>query len=222
MTDPQNILIIGGHGQVALRIAPLLSSKGHNVTSLIRDPEQRPAIEATGASAHIADIRTLNPQQWDELLAEYDTVIWSAGAGGKGGVENTYAVDRDAAIASIRASQRVQTRYVMVSFWGATTREIPQDHPLHHYGLAKKAADEVLLASDLDFVILAPTALHDAPAQGIAVSEVEATARAPKADTSRQLVAEVAAFEALAPTLPNTIVAFHDGDEDVEQALGAR
>ncbi|AZA08812.1 NAD(P)H-binding protein [Corynebacterium pseudopelargi] len=222
MTDPQNILIIGGHGNVGLRIAPLLNSKGHSVTSLIRNPEQRPAIEATGATAHIADIRALNPQQWDELLAQYDTVIWTAGAGGKGGVENTYAVDRDAAIASMRAAERQRTRYVMVSFWGATTREIPQEHPLHHYGLAKKAADEELLASDLDFVILAPTALHDGPTEGIAVVEVEATAEAPKADTSRELVAEVAAFEASAATLPNAIVAFHDGDEDVKQALSAR
>lgn len=34
-----SVLIIGGHGKVALRLAPILTSRGDAVTSIIRNPE---------------------------------------------------------------------------------------------------------------------------------------------------------------------------------------
>ena len=46
-----NVLIIGGHGKVGLLAAPKLVDKGFQVTSLIRNPDQVPAIESLGANA---------------------------------------------------------------------------------------------------------------------------------------------------------------------------
>ena len=44
-----NIAIIGGHGKVALRLAPLLVEAGDEVTSWIRSQDQVEDIEQTGA-----------------------------------------------------------------------------------------------------------------------------------------------------------------------------
>jgi len=43
------ITIIGGHGKVALLTAPLLASAGHEVTSLIRNPDHADDVTASGA-----------------------------------------------------------------------------------------------------------------------------------------------------------------------------
>ena len=47
MTD---ILIIGGHGKIALQAARLLAERGDRVTSVIRKPEQQDDVAATGAT----------------------------------------------------------------------------------------------------------------------------------------------------------------------------
>ncbi|TFI50643.1 NAD-dependent dehydratase, partial [Micrococcus endophyticus] len=39
-------VIIGGHGKVALLAAPLLAEAGHDVTSIIRNPEHAAEVEA--------------------------------------------------------------------------------------------------------------------------------------------------------------------------------
>ena len=44
------ILIIGGHGKVALLLAPLLVARGDDVTSVIRNPAHAADVAATGAA----------------------------------------------------------------------------------------------------------------------------------------------------------------------------
>ena len=48
-----NIAIIGGHGKVALRLAPLLVEAGDEVTSWIRSQDQVEDIEQTLSLIHI-------------------------------------------------------------------------------------------------------------------------------------------------------------------------
>jgi Trk K+ transport system NAD-binding subunit len=43
------IVIIGGHGKVALLAARLLVAAGHDVTALVRNPGHRDDVAATGA-----------------------------------------------------------------------------------------------------------------------------------------------------------------------------
>lgn len=56
MTDKKKILYIGGHGKVGLLTAPKLVEAGHEVHSLIRNPEQKAEIEKLGATPVMADI----------------------------------------------------------------------------------------------------------------------------------------------------------------------
>ena len=96
------ILIIGGHGKVALLLAPLLVSRGDDVSSVIRNADHGADVSATGATPVVADVEALSLDELAALSTGYDAVVWSAGAGG-GSPARTYAVDRDAAIRSMDA-----------------------------------------------------------------------------------------------------------------------
>ena len=217
MSEHKKAIIIGGHGHVALFLAPLLVNHGFDVTSVVRNPDHVAEVEQTGATAKVADIAVLDAVAWDELLADTDVVVWSAGAGGKGGPDATYAIDRDAAIASINAATRASTppRYIMVSFVGSLTDFFEQKHPLYHYALAKRVADEALLDSPLESIILGPTTLNHNAAGGVKVFD---STKSSGGTTSRELVAQVAAAAATAKHVPQgdaRVLEFFDGDTPV-------
>ncbi|MGP6174316.1 NAD(P)H-binding protein [Corynebacterium sp. A21] len=220
----KKVLIIGGHGKIAVLAAPKLVAAGHAVTSLIRNPNQSADIEALGATPLVADVTTLSPAQWDVLQAPFDVVIWSAGNGGKAGPEVTIAVDRDAASASVDSAVRLgesagkkAPRYLMVSFVGSRSIEFPGDS-MSVYGAAKKAVDEQLLATEgLDYLILGPCILSEDPARGAEV--IDDNPSTPSEDyTSRELVADVLVEMAGREQLPKKkLLAFRDGDTAVSQ-----
>lgn len=210
-----DIALIGGHGKVALLAAPLLVEAGHTVHAVIRNPDQSATVEATGAVPVVADIETLDAQGWDELLRGKDAVVWSAGAGG-GNPQRTFAIDRDAAIASIDAAQRVGTaRYVMVSYFGASPDHgVPEDNPFFAYAESKGAADAHLQRSTLDWTILGPSGLTlEEPTGRIDTA-------AAKGDTvSRGNVARVIVSALAHPSTIGTVIEFNDGDQDIDEAL---
>jgi uncharacterized protein YbjT (DUF2867 family) len=159
------IIVFGGHGRIALLLAPLLVARGDEVTSVIRNPEHIAEVETTGAHALVADLEQLDTEEISALIRGYDAVVWSAGAGG-GDPERTYAVDRDAAIRSMDAAAAAgASRYVMVSWFGSTADHgIPATDSFFPYADAKWAADEYLRGTDLRATILGPGALtFDAP-----------------------------------------------------------
>ena len=73
------IAVIGGHGKVALHLSRILSGRGHEVSSLIRNPDHRADVEATGAEPVVADVESMDADQLAELLRGHDAVVWSAG-----------------------------------------------------------------------------------------------------------------------------------------------
>lgn len=183
-------LIIGGHGKVALRTAPLLAQEGHQVTSVIRNPDHATDIEAAGATPLMLDIETASQDELAEVFAGQDAIVWSAGAGG-GNPERTYAVDRDAAIRSMDAAEQAGVkRYVMVSYMGARPEHgVPEDDSFHAYATAKADADDYLRKSGLDWTILGPGALTTEDPSGRIRLATAATVGEMR-DTSRGNVAE--------------------------------
>ncbi|UFU05649.1 SDR family oxidoreductase [Ruania halotolerans] len=210
------IAIIGGHGKIALLLSPLLTGRGDEVTSVIRNPAHTADVEATGASAVVADVENLSATQIAEVIAGHDAIVWSAGAGG-GDPDRTYAVDRDAAIRTMDAAQLSGIlRFVMVSYLGAgPDHGVPEDSSFYPYAEAKAAADEHLRESALDWTILQPSRLTDGPGTGaIAVSEVSG-------DVPRADVAEVAAQVLARQDTVGTTVPFVGGRTPIAEALTA-
>ncbi|MCW2736034.1 SDR family oxidoreductase [Nocardioides sp.] len=211
------ITIFGGHGKIALLLAPLLVEAGHEVTSVIRNPDHVADVEATGATAVVSSVEDADADTLAELLSGQDAVVWSAGAGG-GNPERTYAVDRDAAIRSMDAAAASGVgRYVMVSFSGSSAELlVPEDDPFRHYQDAKIAADEHLRSTELDWTILGPGTLTLEPSRG----SVNPDAAFNDGDeTSRELVAQVALAVIDDPRASRKTLVFGDGDVPIDAWL---
>lgn len=211
------ILLIGGHGRVALLLEPLLQAAGHHVTAVIRNADHEGEVAATGATPLVADVETFDLDQLANLVSGNDVVIWSAGAGG-GDAARTTAVDRDAAIRSIDAAALAGVRrYVMVSYFGAGEQHgVDRDDPFFAYAEAKAAADAHLRASDLDWTIVAPSALTlDAP-----TGRVDMDARDSRS-VARADVAAVIAEVVLAPETARRTLEFNSGETPIADAVRA-
>lgn len=212
------IVVVGGHGKVALRLARILSDRGDRVTSVFRNPEHAAEVAGTGAHPVVADIERFDTDALTVLLAGQDAVVFSAGAGG-GDPSRTYAVDRDAAIRVIDAASRAGARrFVMVSYFGAgPDHGVSQDDPFFAYAEAKAAADAHLRASDLDWTVLGPGRLT--LDQGTGRVAVGATGRG--GEVTRDDVALVAAAALADDTTIGRTIDFNNGKVPVSEALAA-
>lgn len=219
----KKVLYIGGHGKVGLLATPKLVDANLDVHSLIRNPNQVPDIEALGATPVLRDLTEISEEQWAELLGDYDVVVWGAGNGGRAGADVTWAVDRDAALASIAGMEKLAAdgknapAYIMISYMGATTNTTdPADEAWYAYVESKKAVDKKLNSTDLNYVILGPAMLTEEPSQGITVVEDNSELTGDK-HTSRDLVADVVAELASRETLPASPLEFIDGEGSVKE-----
>lgn len=213
-------IIIGGHGKIALRTAPLLVRAGHTVTSVIRNPEHTADVEATGATALVLDVEQASRDDLATAFTGKDAVIFSAGAGG-GNPDRTYAVDRDAAIRSIDATRQAGVRrYVMVSYYGADPNHgVPEDDPFYPYAESKSAADEYLRGSGLDWTVLGPSRLTlEEPSGKIRLrgsgDEGGVEHEVSRANVARTIVAALEIDNTIGKTLD-----YIDGDTDIRDAF---
>ncbi|WP_067975612.1 SDR family oxidoreductase [Mycolicibacter icosiumassiliensis] len=210
------IMIIGGHGKIALLLAPLLTQTHDQVSSVFRNPDHAEEVAVTGAVPVVADIEQLDTDGLARLLAGHDAVVFSAGAGG-GNPERTYAVDRDAAIHCVDAAEKAGVRrFVMVSYFGAgPDHGVPDGDPFFPYAQAKAAADAHLRATDLDWTVLGPSRLTLEPATGrIAVGPDTG-----KGQVSRGNVAQVIAACLREDSTIGRTIEFNDGPTPIPEAL---
>ncbi|OBK12211.1 SDR family oxidoreductase [Mycobacterium asiaticum] len=209
-----HIIVIGGHGKVALHLARILTERGDTVSSVFRNPDHVDDVAATGATPVVADIEQRDTDALADLLAGHDAVVFSAGAGG-GDPARTYAVDRDAAIRVIDAAERAGAkRFIMVSYFGAGPNHgVSADDSFFAYAEAKGAADEHLRASGLDWTVLGPGRLTLDPGTGrIAIGKA-------KGSVSREDVALVAAAALRDDSTISRTIEFNNGDVPIEEAL---
>ncbi len=214
------VIVVGGHGKVALELSRILTERGDEVSSVFRNPEHADDVAATGAEPLVADVESLDTDALAALLAGHEAVVFSAGAGG-GDPARTYAVDRDAAIRVIDAAARAAVkRFVMVSYYGAgPDHGVPKDDPFFAYAQAKAAADAHLRASELDWTVLGPGRLTLEPATGRIEVRGE---RAPQKDSvSRADVALVAAAALHDDSTIRRTIDFNNGDVPIATAISS-
>lgn len=214
------IIVFGGHGRIALLLAPHLVARGDDVTAVIRNPAHAAEVEEGGATAVVADVENADVDALAALISGHDAVVWSAGAGG-GDPRRTYAVDRDAAIRSMDAAAAAEVpRYVMVSWIGSTADHgVPPEDSFYAYADAKWAADEHLRGSSLEGTVLAPgTLTFDDPTGRI---EIDPEGHGP---VSRADVAAVIAATLHGPCTIGRTIRFGNGSEasslPIDESLG--
>jgi uncharacterized protein YbjT (DUF2867 family) len=159
-----NVVIVGGHGKVALRLERLLAERGDSPRGIIRRTEQARDLEEIGAEPIVLDIE--NVDDIGDALAGADAAVFAAGGGPGSGPARKRTVDYGGAVklADACRSQDVR-RYVMVSSIGSNRPETWSDQ-MRPYHEAKSEADKYLVESGLDYTIIRPGRLTDEPGTG--------------------------------------------------------
>ena len=136
---------------------------------LIRNPAQVADVRKAGAEAVICDLEAASADEAAVLLSGADAVVFAAGAGPGSGAPRKDTVDRAASVLMADAAERAEVRrFVQVSSMGAGQRPRPGAGEVWGaYITAKTAAEVDLRGRDLDWTILRPGGLTDAPATGM-------------------------------------------------------
>ena len=162
------VVIAGGHGKIALLLERLLAARGDQAVGLIRNPAQVAEVRKAGAEAVICDLEAASADDVAVLLSGADAVVFAAGAGPGSGSPRKDSVDRAASVLMADAAERAGVRrFVQVSSMGAgRAPRSGSDEVWAAYITAKTAAEADLRARDLDWTILRPGGLTNAPATG--------------------------------------------------------
>lgn len=212
-----DVVIAGGHGQIALRLERLLSAAGHRARAIIRNPEHAGDVEEAGGEPIVLDLEALaGLSELTEAVQGADAVVFAAGAGPGSGPARKRTVDYGAAVKLIAASQAAGVdRYVMVSTLGVD-RPSSRGDAMRAYFEAKAEAEEALRASGLDFAILRPGSLTNDPGTGrvTAAEHLDTWGSIPRDDVAAVLMAILVEARAACQTIE-----LISGDTPIAEAL---
>ena len=183
-----DVVIVGGHGKIALRLEQLLAKRGDRPVGLIRNPDHAADLEARGAEAVICDVEATD--DISEHVAGADAVVFAAGAGPGSGPERKRTVDYGGAVKLIEACKATGvSRYLMVSAISADRPERWSEQ-MRPYFEAKHDADEALAAAGLQHTIVRPGGLTDDPGTGLieAGTPLERSGQIPRDDVAETLL----------------------------------
>jgi len=157
-----DVLVAGGHGQVARRLLRLLARNGDNARGLIRNPDHAADLESDGAHPVLCDLERDDVRPH---VGGADAIVFAAGAGPGSGDERKRTVDLGGALKCIEAAQELGVaRFLIVSSMNYEDAE--HAGPMRPYYEAKRDADYALRTSGLDWTIVRPGHLVDAPGTG--------------------------------------------------------
>jgi uncharacterized protein YbjT (DUF2867 family) len=185
------IAVVGGHGQIARLLHPLLVDRGHTPVALVRSEDQRADLEDLGAEVRLLDIEGQDAGDFARAFDGCAAVVFAAGGGPDGNVERKRTVDLEGSLKSIEAArQREIRRFVQISAI-SVDEPLPDDVPevWRAYVEAKRDADAALRGSELDWTIIRPGRLTDDPPTG----QVELGEDVQRGDVTRGDVAAVVA-----------------------------
>ncbi len=210
------VFIVGGAGKIGRRVAQQLHARGHRALSLYRTPEQAAELQQLGAVPVPGNLLELDEATLANLMSGSDVVVFTAGAGGKGGPEMTNAIDGRGLELAVAAARRANVRrFLLVSAFPEAGRGRQVSDTFENYMAVKKQADVYLAQSDLDWVILRPGTLVDTPGTG----KVQAGLAIPYGNVPRDDVAATLVALIEKPAITRVIIELTEGDTPVGEAL---
>jgi uncharacterized protein YbjT (DUF2867 family) len=157
-----DVLVAGGHGQIARRLLRLLAREGHTPRGLIRNPDHVADLEADGAHPVLCDL------EHDDVrphVGGADAIVFAAGAGPGSGAARKQTMDLGGAVKCIEAARELGVdRFLIVSSMNTELADRPG--PMQPYFAAKRDADRALEGSGLEWTIVRPGALTNDPGTG--------------------------------------------------------
>nr|MCW2727276.1 NAD-dependent dehydratase [Aeromicrobium sp.] len=188
------IAIVGGHGNIARLLIPILVDGGHQPVALVRNPDHTAELEGLGAEVVFLDIEQSDEADFAKAFIGTDAVVFAAGGGADGNAERKKTVDLGGSLKSIAGAKTAGVhRFVQISAIGV-------DEPLDDdvdggwqaYVAAKRDADIALRASDLDWTIIRPGGLtDDDPTGEIVLADKVDRAQVPRADVAAVIAAVI-------------------------------
>lgn len=184
------VAIVGGNGQIARLLHPLLVARGHTPVALVRSESYRNRLEAVGAAVRLLDIEKDTAGDFAASFEDAHAVVFLAGGGPDGNIERKRTVDLEGSLKSIEGAELAGvSRFVQVSAINVD-EPVPDDaSPVWKaYVEAKRDADAALRLSALDWTIIRPGMLTDDEATGLVeLGQDVARAEVPRADVAAVL-----------------------------------
>jgi uncharacterized protein YbjT (DUF2867 family) len=211
------VAIAGGHGQIALRLANLLSARGDEVVALIRNPDHADDVRQAGAEPAVVDLEHASDDDAAHAITGADAVVFAAGAGPGSGSARKETMDYGGAVKLVAAAKQAGvSRYVIVSSMGANADE-PGEDTFSVYQRAKGRADDAVRASGLDATVVRPGGLTNDPGTGL----VNLGENVPNGQVTRDDVAAVLVAVLDSPNTIGRTVDLIGGDIPVAEAVKA-
>ncbi|WP_216699200.1 SDR family oxidoreductase [Arthrobacter sp. H14] len=186
------IVVVGGHGKIAMSLTRQLAGRGDEVLSIFRNQDHTADVEEAGAKPLVFDLEKSDASELAKSLGGFDAVVFAAGGGPNSGVERKETVDRDGSVLAAEAAALAGVdRFVQIS-------AISVDEPVSAdaneqwtaYVKAKKDADDSLKSTSLQWTILRPGGLTDDPGTGkIELAEKLERGQIPREDVAATVVA---------------------------------
>jgi uncharacterized protein YbjT (DUF2867 family) len=211
------VAIAGGHGQIALRLAKVLSERGDEVVAMIRNPDHADDVRQAGAEPAVVDLEHASQDEVARAIAGCDAAVFSAGAGPGSGPERKETMDYGGAVKLIAAAKQAGVgRYVIVSSMGADP-DVVGDDTFSVYLRAKGRADDAVRASGLDATVVRPGRLTNNGGTG----RVNLGESVPRGQVTRDDVAAVLAAVLDSPSTIGRTLDLIGGDTPVAEAVEA-
>jgi uncharacterized protein YbjT (DUF2867 family) len=210
-----NIFIIGSTGGVGFRLAPLLIKSGHKVTGLYRKESQKKLLEKESINPFFGDIIDITEEELTLATKDNEIIVFCAGAAGSG-LDRTKAIDNEGVLKAINAAKNNNIKkFYIVSVFMDALRDQPRKEGFEFYMKCKREADNALVNSDLEWVILRPGTLVSEEGNGL----VNANFAVPYGDVSRGNVAKVLAKLINTPNIKRKIIELTDGNTLINEAI---
>ncbi len=206
-------LIIGANGQIGRHLVGMLVENGHEVRAMVRNPLHGISLESKGAEVVIADLE----KDYRHALEGCEALVFSAGSGGHTGPDKTMIVDLWSALKTIDAACDLGVnRFVMVSSMGTEDPEKGRES-MRHYFIAKRVADDRLVASGLDYTIVRPGRLTNDEGTGkIWVGEGNKLKQIPRVDVAATIVSLLERENTIRKNFP-----LLSGENPIDQAMNS-
>ncbi len=147
-----SVALTGASGFVGRHVLDLLEQRGHRVRALVRSPDQIP----TSSRARPVIGRLDQPEALEALVEGADCVVHLAGA--TGGIDYVdfarVNVDGTRLLLNACLQRNAPVRFIHLSSLAA------REPGLSHYSASKRAGEDCVTASKLNWVVLRPPAVY--------------------------------------------------------------
>lgn len=209
------IFIIGATGKTGLRLCAQLMGHGHQVFSLHRRPSDAYTLSTLGVTPVLGDLLSLSVEELTDHLSGMNAVVFSAGAKA-GGKEFTELIDGEGLVNAATAAAYADVhRFILVSAFPDAWRDKRMPPDFQHYMYVKRQADVHLASTDLDWIILRPGTLIDAPG----LRKVRAGLAIPYGQVSRDDVAATICALLDNDSVNRKIIELTEGNVPVPEAV---